>query len=445
MSEIKEPDILTEVPETLKRLARYIVRGFYDQEHAIVIDLLVRNPCMKEDDLVELLKFERKQLRTLINTLKNDKFLKIRMRVETDAEGKTTRHNYYFINYKVFVNVVKYKLDHMRRKIETEERDSTNRASFHCPSCQKSFTDLEVDRLFDPMTGTYQCYFCHLDVIEDEPVNPVHDTRTLMAKFNNQMQPIYDLLRQCEDIKLAPEVLDPEPIDIKSINSRAPGASKRDPNDHSVWSGDIKKNIGFEVRENTVTVNMDTDNKSIITESKPEKARPIWMTESTVEGAMLEPVLGPKVEISSEPAGPSTAPPGGSSSRKMDDDHIMRTLLVHEKKNSQQTALATPALVPAAPQGGASSGEDDSSTSESEDEIEKAVVKSSLRTTVSRDADVEEMESDDDDGEDEMLVAIGDKKIAFNDVTAEHVQQMTKEEKAEYIRIGQEIHEHMYD
>lgn len=30
--------------------------------------------------------------------------------------------HYYYINYKQFVNVVKYKLDQMRKKIEAEER-----------------------------------------------------------------------------------------------------------------------------------------------------------------------------------------------------------------------------------------------------------------------------------------------------------------------------------
>jgi transcription initiation factor TFIIE subunit alpha len=72
------------------------------------------------------------------------------MRMETEPDPtnngvvKATRHNYYFISYSVFVNVIKYKLDHIRRKIETEEWDATSRASFSCPECHKQFTDLEV-------------------------------------------------------------------------------------------------------------------------------------------------------------------------------------------------------------------------------------------------------------------------------------------------------------
>jgi len=31
-----------------------------------------------------------------------------------------------------------------RKKLESEEKDTTTRASYKCPSCQKSFTDLDV-------------------------------------------------------------------------------------------------------------------------------------------------------------------------------------------------------------------------------------------------------------------------------------------------------------
>lgn len=97
-----EPELLTEVPAALKRLAKQVVRGFYGVEHALALDVLIRNPCVREEDMLELLKFDRKQLRSVLNTLKADKFVKCRMRVETAPDGKTTRHNYYFINYRFY-------------------------------------------------------------------------------------------------------------------------------------------------------------------------------------------------------------------------------------------------------------------------------------------------------------------------------------------------------
>lgn len=150
---MEEQNVITEVPAALKRLAKYIVRGFYGVEYSLALDILIRYPCVKEDDLLQLLKYERKQLRAILNTLKADKFVKLRMRVETGPNGRSSRHNYYYINYKVLVDVVKYKLDHVRRKIEADERDSTTRSSFKCPSCSSTYTDLEVNQLFDVFTG----------------------------------------------------------------------------------------------------------------------------------------------------------------------------------------------------------------------------------------------------------------------------------------------------
>jgi len=56
---------------------------------------------MKEDDICELLKFERKMLRARISTLRNDKFIQVRLKMETGMDGKAQKVNYYFINYKV--------------------------------------------------------------------------------------------------------------------------------------------------------------------------------------------------------------------------------------------------------------------------------------------------------------------------------------------------------
>lgn len=417
-----EPEILTEVPESLKRLVHYIVRGFYGVEHSIIIDLLVRNPCMKEDDMIELLKFERKQLRMLMNTLKNDKFIKVRMRVETDSDGRTTRHNYYFINYKIFVNVVKYKLDHMRRKIEMQERDSTSRSSFVCPSCMSTYTDLEAGELLDFMTQTLKCTYCHSEVQEDETAVPVKDARALLSRFNEQMEPIYVLLRECEDIKLSQELLEPEPTDIKTINSRMPGQRSNNPKntDQAMWSGEMTKNREYGYMENKVTISMADENKPAAMETRPQKERPIWMTESTVDGAVSN--LSSK-DISQASTSADTAP-----AKTQEREDIYRTLLVHEKKTSGVQV----------PTGAASDNE--SSSSESDMEVTKPTVPV---TTAVSDA-VEEMESDED--EDAVpMVTIGDMSVPFNEVTEEMVHKMTPVEKEIYIKMGQDIYADMYD
>ncbi|XP_048769872.1 general transcription factor IIE subunit 1-like [Ostrea edulis] len=408
---MNEPEILTEVPGTLKRLIRLVVRGFYSLEHAMIIDLLVRNPCMKEDDIVEILKFERKQLRALINTLKTEKFVKTRMKMETDAENKSTRQTYYFINYQVFVNIVKYKLDHIRRKIEMEEMHNTSRASFRCPTCEKTFTDLEVNELFDMMSGTFRCTFCENEVEEDGGASSVQDSRTLLAKFNEQIQPVYDLLQKCDDIKLAPELLEPEPTDLNKIHNRS-HSSKTANIDREVWSGDKNRAVNYNLGSNsTVTISMGGENET--DKQEAVKKVPVWMSHSTVEGAQ-EDSRSPAVNEDFKPNHMDTA------NRSAVNSEIETILYIHEKKGGTQGA-ALPGQ------------KNESSSSDSEEETPKF-------STPSHHS-VEEMESEEED----PMVMVAGRKVSLHEVTDEMVTKMSPEEKAEYIRLGRELYQNMYE
>ncbi|GFR61950.1 general transcription factor IIE subunit 1-like [Elysia marginata] len=326
--------LLNTVPEELKRLVRLIVRGFYSMEHSVVIDMLVRHPCVKEDDLSELLKLEKKHLRAILNVLKTDRFLKSKMRMETDADGRTTKHTYYYINYSVFVNVVKYKLDHMRRKIETDERDNTSRSSFVCHGCSKTYTDYEVKQLIDFNTGELVCTFCQAIVEEDESSVPRQDARTLLAQFNEQIQPVVELLKVMEDVRLAPEVLEPEPTDIKKYLSRGKDSSTSRPRegDRTLWSGDASRNNQFGFSENRVTITMDDDPSGKV----EKKDQPVWMTKSTVDGAASN--RSTSVEV--KPA--ETDKRGRTTNGKNDD--ILQALLVHEPQAGPSSSSRHPAL-----------------------------------------------------------------------------------------------------
>jgi transcription initiation factor TFIIE subunit alpha len=192
---------LDDIPKPLTKLIRLIMRGFYNIEQKLIVDMLVRRRETREDDLIEVLKLERKHIRSLLQQMKQDKFINFRMMMETDDDGKSTRRNYYSINYRMFVNVVKYKIDHVRRKLETEERDLTSRASFICQTCSKTFTDLEAGQIFDPNRLQFRCSYCDGIVEEDPNVRPTADSRLVMARFNEQMKPIYELLKETEGIK----------------------------------------------------------------------------------------------------------------------------------------------------------------------------------------------------------------------------------------------------
>ncbi|XP_061430614.1 general transcription factor IIE subunit 1 [Lethenteron reissneri] len=513
-----EPEVLTEVPASLKRLAKFIVRGFYGSEYALALDVLIRNPCVREEDIQELLKFDRKQLRSVLNTLKADKFIKCRMCMETAPDGKSTRHNYYFINYRLLVNVVKYKLDHMRRKLETDERDSTNRASFRCPDCSKTFTDLEANQLYDIASGLFMCTFCRREVEEDESAVPKKDARTLVARFNEQIEPIYALLRETEDINLSHEVLEPEPSDIPALKHLLRG--------QAVGAGLVPAREAWSARAPTyddlytqnVTISLEQGDPerrggsssataaAASEDRRPAKERPVWMTESTVQGAYHDSAAAVYAGVGSE-TGPdgSDQRGGGAGGHKLDSEEVMRALLVHEKKSSlatgataaasssslADTRAAAAAIATVGGGGGGGGGgvgggaggasDSESDTSESGDDSPPAKRRpqaSSAHAALQhrhqqkqhhqhqrhlpqhsqqqqqrrRDGQVD-YEDDDDDDDDEfeevttVTVMVAGRPYPYSEVSQnpQLVAQMTAEEKEAYIRTGQEMFQDMYD
>lgn len=280
---------------------------------------------MKEDDISELLKFDKKQLRARISVLKNDKFLQGRLKMETGPDGKAAKITYYYINYKTFVNVVKFKLEVMRNRMEKSEQEKTSRASFKCVSCHKTFTDLEADQLCDRMTGEWRCTFCGNIVEEDESALPQQDSRLMLARFNEQLEPLYELLRAVENIKLAPECLEPEPVDIdtiRGINKLQKGAAN---NGNEPWSGEATRNQGFAVEEARVDVSIGDENP---TEATKTKERPIWMTESTILGAENS-----NDAADSQKANQASA--GSVSRNRKETDDTLSILLQNEKQASK--------------------------------------------------------------------------------------------------------------
>lgn len=360
---------LTEIPSSMKQLARLSVRGFYSIEDSLIVDMLVRNPCMREDDICELLRFDRKQMRARLTVLKNEKFLQGRLKMETGPDGKAAKVTYYFINYNKIVNVFKYKLDWMRKRLETTERDATSRASFKCTNCNKTFTDLEADQLFDFTTSEFRCTFCGSLVEEDNSALPKKDSRLMLIRFNEVFQTLYDLLREVEDIKLSPECCEPEPVDIDTIRGmKKPSNRGANSNGNEQWSGEATRNQGLLAEETRIDVTIDAANQ---VDTQKTKDRPVWMTESTIvanentnDGADM--ILN-KAAQNSTTSSASTTTSSVTRGRKENED-IMSVLLQHEKQpgktNSPANALK-----------GLSTSGNSSDSSEDEREIENTEIR----------------------------------------------------------------------
>uniref|UniRef100_A0A8D2MW50 General transcription factor IIE subunit 1 n=1 Tax=Zonotrichia albicollis TaxID=44394 RepID=A0A8D2MW50_ZONAL len=420
---MEEHSVPGEVPAALKRLAKCTVRGFYGVECSLALDVLTRYPCVREEDLLQLLKYEHRQLRTALNALRADKLVKLRVRAETGPNGKSTRHNYYYINYKVLVDVVKYKLDHVRRKIEAEERDSTTRSSFKCPSCSSTYTDLEVNQLFDAFTGTFRCTYCNTEVEEDGSVFPKHDARTLLAKFNEQIEPLFVLLRETEGIVLPLDLLEPQPTEIPEL-SESHLFTRLLLHRPEKWAHRSSA-FGLAYTQN-LTIDVQDSKQEKKRREKATQKQPIWLSQSTVEGAATATInsVGKFINASEETE--------ENVEETVPDNEIIKTLLIHESKSSSSTDQAP--MVKSKLHGSHS----DSSEFEEDAKHSRGA---GMKLAGSNFEQEEEQETLD------PILMVAGQPYSYGQVSEnpELVSLMTNEERDTYIKIGQEMFQSVFE
>ncbi|NXA84446.1 T2EA factor, partial [Thryothorus ludovicianus] len=416
---MEEQNVPSEVPAALKRLAKYIVHGFYGVECALAMDVLIRYPCVKEEALSELLKYECKQLRAVLNALRADKLVKLRVRAETGPNGKSTRHNYYYINYKVLVDVVKYKLDQVRRKIEADERESTTRPSFKCPACSSTYTDLEVNQLFDAFTETFRCTYCNTEVEEDGSAFPKHDARTLLAKFNEQMEPVFVLLRETEDIVLPYDLLEPQPTEIPELSESFDlklGSSVLESHSHHEKRTCRSSAFGLTCTQNLTIDVQDSKYKKKRRDKVTEK-QPIWLSQSTVEGAATATNSVGKFRVNASEE---------NVKETVMENEIIKTLLIHESKSSSSTDWA--------PVVKSKLHESQSDNSELEEDAKQ-----------SREAGMRGRNFEEEETLGPILMVAGQPR-SYGEVSEnpELVSLMTNEERDAYIKVGQEMFQSVF-
>ncbi|CAL8073346.1 unnamed protein product [Calicophoron daubneyi] len=462
-----------ELPSCLKKLVRSIVRTFYSREHSLIVDMLVRNTIMKEDDLCERLRFEKKQLRQYLHTLKTDQFIKSKLQLETDVEGKTTKIIHYFIDYKLFVNVVKYRLDQMQRRLEAEQRQSTSRASFKCPSCNMMYTDLEVDRLLDMNNpGKLICVYCRSEVTEEEDNASRTDARALIAKFHHQVRdPIDTMLRECDEIHLSSSLLEPEfrqlePLneDLQSSTNPASYDTNRELDNHSA---DTKRNATqFGPTENKVRIVLSGQANETTANAKP---CPVWMADSTINSGPSAGLgdldRGSGSSFSSTPSHSTDNPPTNpGSSIQPGSDTVTQTLTpgrvpTNFSSSSNAGSASKDGTGEAAALGPISGGGSGASSSgdlmqlllvhERRGPVSHGTTKSFHFTgkgapgkpqPSSGNADSNREAPPQSPGNDVFLVKIGNKSYPYAEVTPAMIKTMAPEERAEYVRIGKQIY-----
>ncbi|KAF8137484.1 TFIIE alpha subunit-domain-containing protein [Boletus edulis] len=189
--------------ETLRLLVQHVARGFYEPKYIILLDQLARHPVLKDDDLAGRMGLQAKELNKLMAVLGNDCLVQVYRQNELkEGAQRSVGKQYYYIDYKHFCDVVKWRIAEMRRIIDSGLRNELDNKGYICPQCGKSYTPLEVDKLMDFSKGIFVCEICHGEVIDNENAESVRGSQDRMQRFNRAMRFVIEGLRKTESMVL---------------------------------------------------------------------------------------------------------------------------------------------------------------------------------------------------------------------------------------------------
>lgn len=190
-----------EEQETLRLLVQQVSRAFYEPKYIIILDQLARHPVLKDDELAGRMGLQAKELNKLMAVLGNDRLVQVYRQNELkEGAQRSVGRQYYYIDYKHFCDVVKWRIAEMRRIIDSGLRNELDNKGYICPQCGKSYTPLEVDRLMNWDLGVFVCEICGAELVDNENAESVKGSQDRMQRFNRQMRFIIEGLRKTESM-----------------------------------------------------------------------------------------------------------------------------------------------------------------------------------------------------------------------------------------------------
>ncbi|KAI9445407.1 TFIIE alpha subunit-domain-containing protein [Lactarius indigo] len=286
-------------------LVQHVTRAFYDPRFIVVMDQLARHQVLKDDDLAGRVGLQVKELNKLMATLEKDGLIQAHRQNELkEGAQRSVGRQYFYVDYKRFCNVVKWRVAEMHRVIDTGLRNQLDNKGYICPLCSRSYTPLDADKIADYSRGVFICEDCKTELVDNENAENVRGSQDRMQRFNYQMRFIREGLRKSEEMVM-PHTLRWTLLPKKLAESPVHGLKV------AGSTGERRQEDGI-----GIVLTTDKDEETVRRERDEEAAAkrqqnimPAWHLKSTISGDLT--ALGIK-ENAQNPAAPAAGlvPPG---------------------------------------------------------------------------------------------------------------------------------------
>ncbi|KAI9091539.1 hypothetical protein DFS34DRAFT_323564 [Phlyctochytrium arcticum] len=200
--------------EILKRLVALVARAYYEPKHIVVLDLLCRVNSQRDEELAKQMRVQAKELHKVCGKLKLDGLIKVEARAElvgpvldSRPQRKISR-SYYYIDYKHFVDVVKFRIYRIGKIIEKEVQEQIANMPYKCPNCGREYSALDFAMLDKTENMIPLCDVCKIEIQQGTTGTDATGTSEKYTRFMSESQPIVDLLKQTDKMVIPEWVTD---------------------------------------------------------------------------------------------------------------------------------------------------------------------------------------------------------------------------------------------
>ncbi|WFD26074.1 hypothetical protein MNAN1_001049 [Malassezia nana] len=192
----------------IRRIVQIIGRLFYEDGHILLLDQLVSIAVIPSDVLARRIGLQARDLGSLAAKLVEDRIVSV-YRTQESRDGPFQRsvvRTYYYLDYKQFLDVTKWRIMAMRRHIDTKLRKGLDNKGYVCPRCRRSYSALEVAHLLDVFRNVFVCEVpgCGTELVDNEDAEDVRKSKDTLTRFNEQLHVVQQSLRSVEGVALPP-------------------------------------------------------------------------------------------------------------------------------------------------------------------------------------------------------------------------------------------------
>ncbi|KAJ3373094.1 hypothetical protein GGF31_001081 [Allomyces arbusculus] len=208
-----EPALTAEDYLPLKQLVRRTMRTFFEPKETIIMDFLTSTPLpapILDMDLGKVLGVTAKEVGHMVARLVTHRLLRKEQKEDAAKKGATkpSLRNVYFLDYKQFLDVMKWKLYTMQQITKQKIEYNMDARGYECPECGRQYTILQAQsRLFSYVdargetTFEFRCEAHPETKLEERDADDTTGADEL-GRLSEQQRPLLDLIRQCDNIKL---------------------------------------------------------------------------------------------------------------------------------------------------------------------------------------------------------------------------------------------------